>query len=112
MKKPINTSGEFCFLMTSVQKNMKNVKRFSFLRFIWILITLIMFICAVVMVFTFYVDYHSNPTRMNVENDHAPISSLLFPPVTICPEVAHNTQKSKLFLEQLYGERISATTYL
>ncbi|KAM7342772.1 nach isoform 2-T2 [Cochliomyia hominivorax] len=43
----------------------------------------------------------SNPTRMNVENDHVPISSLIFPPTTICPEVMYNMQKSKAFLQTL-----------
>ena len=58
------------------------------------------------MVFTFYVDYRSNPTRMNVENDHAPIASIFFPPVTICPEVIYNTQKAKHYLETLYEEML------
>lgn len=60
-----------------------------------------MLMCAIIMVYTFYVDYRSNPTRMNVENDHAPIASTLFPPTTICPEVMYNMQKSKAFLETL-----------
>lgn len=60
-----------------------------------------MFACAVVMVFTFYVDYRSNPTRMNVENDHAPTAGVLFPATTICPEVLNNREKSKAYLETL-----------
>ncbi|XP_065368706.1 sodium channel protein Nach [Calliphora vicina] len=82
-------------------KYTKDKETNKYIRFIWMLITLLMFICAVVMVVTFYVDYRSNPTRMNVENDHAPISSLIFPPTTICPEVMYNMQKSKEFLETL-----------
>ncbi|XP_061402428.1 sodium channel protein Nach [Musca vetustissima] len=73
----------------------------KYIRFLWYLITVIMFICAIVMVFTFYVDYRSNPTRMNVENDHAPIDSILFPATTICPEVFNNIEKSKAYLETL-----------
>ena len=71
-----------------------------------------MFICAIVMVVTFYVDYRSNPTRMNVENDHAPIASILFPPVTICPEVMYNTQKTKHYLETLYEEMPKVFFYI
>uniref|UniRef100_A0A1I8N521 Sodium channel protein Nach n=1 Tax=Musca domestica TaxID=7370 RepID=A0A1I8N521_MUSDO len=73
----------------------------KYIRFLWYLITLIMFICAIIMVFTFYVDYRSNPTRMNVENDHAPIDSILFPATTICPEVLYNLEKSKAYFETL-----------
>ncbi|XP_030388345.1 sodium channel protein Nach [Scaptodrosophila lebanonensis] len=70
-------------------------------RFVWILISLVMFICAIIMVHTFYIDYRSNPTRMNVENDHTPVTTIYFPPVTICPEVLFNTQQSKAFLQTL-----------
>ncbi|KAH8291358.1 hypothetical protein KR054_010966 [Drosophila jambulina] len=70
-------------------------------HFVWLLISLVMFICAVVMAHTFYVDYRSNPTRMNVESDHTPVTNLYFPPVTICPDVLFNMQKSKAFLETL-----------
>ncbi|XP_073813207.1 nach [Musca autumnalis] len=73
----------------------------KYIRFLWYLITLFMFICAIVMVFTFYVDYRSNPTRMNVENDHAPIESILFPATVVCPEVLNNMEKSKAYLETL-----------
>ncbi|SPP72777.1 blast:Sodium channel protein Nach [Drosophila guanche] len=70
-------------------------------HFVWLLISLVMFSCAVAMAHTFYVDFRSSPTRMNVESDYTPINSLYFPPVTICPEVLFNMQKSKAFLETL-----------
>ncbi|XP_050324973.1 sodium channel protein Nach [Bactrocera neohumeralis] len=70
-------------------------------RFIWLLITLIMFICAISMVYTFYMSYRSNPTRMNVEKDHAPIDSLIFPAVTICTETLYNIQKAKSYIGTL-----------
>ncbi|EDW33593.1 GL11823 [Drosophila persimilis] len=70
-------------------------------HFVWLLISLVMFSCAVAMAHTFYVDFRSNPTRMNVESDFTPLSNLYFPPVTICPEVLFNMQKSKAFLETL-----------
>ncbi|XP_053966053.1 sodium channel protein Nach [Anastrepha ludens] len=70
-------------------------------RFIWMLITLLMFICAIVMVITFYLDYRSNPTRMNIATDNAPVESLTFPAVTICPEALHNVQRIKVYLETL-----------
>ncbi|KAH8372850.1 hypothetical protein KR009_006574 [Drosophila setifemur] len=70
-------------------------------HFVWMLISLVMFICAVVMAHTFYIDYRSNPTRMNVESDFTPVNNLYFPPVTICPDVLFNMQKSKVFLRTL-----------
>uniref|UniRef100_A0A1I8PAZ4 Sodium channel protein Nach n=1 Tax=Stomoxys calcitrans TaxID=35570 RepID=A0A1I8PAZ4_STOCA len=73
----------------------------KYIRFLWYIITLVMFACAITMVFTFYVDYQSSPTRMNVENDHAPTASVLFPATTICPEVMNNMEKSKAYLETL-----------
>ncbi|XP_037955002.1 sodium channel protein Nach [Teleopsis dalmanni] len=73
----------------------------NIVRFIWILIIIIMFICAITMVCTFYIDYRSNPTRMNVENDHAPISNLLFPAVTVCPEVLFSGQRSTNYVQTL-----------
>ncbi|XP_052838642.1 sodium channel protein Nach isoform X2 [Drosophila gunungcola] len=68
---------------------------------VWLLISLVMFCCAVVMAHTFYMDYRSSPTRMNVESDHTPVSNLYFPPVTICPDVLFNMQKSKAFLKTI-----------
>ncbi|KAH8298558.1 hypothetical protein KR044_011688 [Drosophila immigrans] len=68
---------------------------------VWILISLVMFICAIVMAQTFYADYRRSPTRMNVESDHTPVSKLFYPPVTICPEVLFNMAKSKAFIETL-----------
>ncbi|XP_017108335.2 sodium channel protein Nach [Drosophila bipectinata] len=70
-------------------------------HFVWLLISLVMFICAVVMARTFYIDFRSNPTRMNVESDNTPVSNLYFPPVTICPDVLFNMQKSEAFLKTL-----------
>lgn len=70
-------------------------------RFMWLLITLLMFLCAIAMVLTFYMEYRSNPTRMNAENDRTPISSLMFPPTTICAEAMYNINKSIKFLETL-----------
>ncbi|KAH8420980.1 hypothetical protein KR222_000370 [Zaprionus bogoriensis] len=70
-------------------------------HFVWILISLVMFICAIVMAQTFYADYRRSPTRMNVESDHTPVSRLFFPPITICPEVLFNMDKSRAFLETL-----------
>ncbi|XP_017835494.1 sodium channel protein Nach [Drosophila busckii] len=70
-------------------------------RFVWMLISLVMFICGIVMAHTFYADYRRSPTRMNVESDHTPVSKLYFPPITICPEVLFNMDKSKAFLQQL-----------
>ncbi|EDV55726.1 sodium channel protein Nach [Drosophila erecta] len=68
---------------------------------VWLLISAVMFICAVVMAHTFYIDYRSTPTRMNVESDNTPVSRLYFPPVTICPDVLFNMQKSEAFLNTL-----------
>ncbi|XP_069964472.1 sodium channel protein Nach [Bactrocera oleae] len=73
----------------------------KFVRFIWMLITLIMFICAILMVYTFYVSYRSNPIRMNIENDHAPVDSLIFPAITICTETLYNIQKAKSYIATL-----------
>ncbi|EDW10533.2 uncharacterized protein Dmoj_GI18494 [Drosophila mojavensis] len=70
-------------------------------HFVWILISIVMFICAIVMTLTFYADYRSSPTRMNVENDHTPVSRLYFPPITICPEVLFNMDKSKAYIDSL-----------
>ncbi|XP_011187206.2 sodium channel protein Nach [Zeugodacus cucurbitae] len=70
-------------------------------RFIWMLITLIMFICAILMVYTFYMSYRSNPTRMNIEKDHAPVDSIIFPAVTICPETLYNIEQAKSYLATL-----------
>ncbi|XP_037716564.1 sodium channel protein Nach [Drosophila subpulchrella] len=70
-------------------------------HFVWLLISLVMFICAVVMAHTFYMDYRGSPTRMNVESDNTPVNNLYFPPVTICPDVLFNMQKSKAFLSTL-----------
>ncbi|EDV37462.1 nach, isoform A [Drosophila ananassae] len=70
-------------------------------HFVWLLISLVMFICAVVMARTFYIDFRSNPTRMNVESDSTPVNTLYFPPVTICPDVLFNMQKSEAFLQTL-----------
>jgi len=50
---------------------------------------------------TFYMDYRSSPTRMNVESDNTPVNRLYFPPVTICPDVLFNMQKSEAFLNTL-----------
>lgn len=69
---------------------------------VWKLISVVMFICAIVMTHTFYADYRSSPTRMNVENDHTPVSKLYFPPITICPEVLFNMDKSKAYIESLW----------
>ncbi|XP_068147632.1 LOW QUALITY PROTEIN: sodium channel protein Nach [Drosophila tropicalis] len=71
-------------------------------HFIWLLISLVMFICAIVMAQTFYADYRSNPTRMNVESDHTPVNYLYFPPITICPDVLFNMEKSQAFLQTLH----------
>ncbi|XP_017077784.1 sodium channel protein Nach isoform X2 [Drosophila eugracilis] len=68
---------------------------------VWLLISLVMFICAVVMAHTFYMDYRSSPTRMNVDSDHTPVNNLYFPPITICPDVLFNMQKSEAFLKTL-----------
>lgn len=70
-------------------------------HFVWILISVVMFICAIVMAQTFYADYRRSPTRMNVESDHTPVSKAFFPPITICPEVLFNMDKSKGFIEKL-----------
>ncbi|XP_017492072.1 PREDICTED: sodium channel protein Nach [Rhagoletis zephyria] len=70
-------------------------------RFVWLLITLAMLACAITMVITFYLDYRSNPTRMSIEKDTAPVESLTFPAVTICPEVLYNVAQTKRYLEAL-----------
>lgn len=70
-------------------------------HFVWILTTLVMFICGIVMAQTFYADYRRSPTRMNVESDHTPVSRLYFPPITICPEVLFNMEKSRAYLQTL-----------
>ncbi|EDV98370.1 sodium channel protein Nach [Drosophila grimshawi] len=70
-------------------------------HFVWILISVVMFACAIVMTQTFYADYRSSPTRMNVESDHTPVSKIYFPPITICPEVLFNMDKSRAFIETL-----------
>ncbi|XP_004517829.1 sodium channel protein Nach [Ceratitis capitata] len=73
----------------------------KFVRSIWMVITLIMFICAILMVINIYLDYRSNPTRLNIEKNHAPIESLTFPAVTICPETTFNVEQSKKYLGEL-----------
>lgn len=53
-------------------------------RICWAIIVSIMFIVSNVLVDVFWERYKTNPTRVNVDTNHAPISELNFPAITIC----------------------------
>lgn len=50
----------------------------------WAIIVSIMFILSNVLVDVFWERYKTNPTRVNVDTNHAPLSELNFPAITIC----------------------------
>ncbi|XP_063706173.1 sodium channel protein Nach-like [Culicoides brevitarsis] len=50
----------------------------------WSIIVICFFVFANVLVSVFWQRYTSNPTRVNVDTNHAPLSLLYFPAVTIC----------------------------
>lgn len=50
----------------------------------WAIIVLGMFITSNVLVDVFWERYKTNPTRVNVDTNHAPMAELNFPAITIC----------------------------
>ncbi|XP_067633154.1 sodium channel protein Nach [Eurosta solidaginis] len=69
-------------------------------RTIWIIIILLSLVAAISMVYSFYMQYRNNITRMTIEN-YIPIETLAFPAVTICPEAMFNVAESKRYLATL-----------
>ncbi|XP_055918706.1 sodium channel protein Nach [Eupeodes corollae] len=69
--------------------------------FIWMVIVVAMFSCAIAMVIVFYRDFSSNPIRMNIESDHTPLTNLIFPAVTLCPPTMYNLPAVKEIFQNL-----------
>lgn len=53
-------------------------------RICWAIVVLVMFIVSNVLVDFFWQRYKTNPTRVNVDTNHAPLTELNFPAITIC----------------------------
>ena len=53
-------------------------------RSFWTFIPIFCFICAITLMVTFLLRYKSNPTRINVDTNYAPISEIEFPAVIFC----------------------------
>lgn len=71
-------------------------------RLMWIGITLVSFITANTLISTFWSRYKSNPTRMNVETNYAPMAQISFPAVTFCSSDAISLGKVNEFVKTLY----------
>ncbi|CRL08251.1 CLUMA_CG020926, isoform A [Clunio marinus] len=53
-------------------------------RITWATITIICFICAIILMKTFLMRYKSNPTRINLKTSFGQINEIEFPAVTFC----------------------------
>lgn len=53
-------------------------------RIFWAIAVTFLFIMSMVLVNVFWERYKTNPTRVNVDTNHAPLSELNFPAITIC----------------------------
>lgn len=67
----------------------------------WIAITVGSFITANTLIATFWTRYKSNPTRMNVETNYAPISDITFPAITFCSSNLISIKKISAFVKTL-----------
>ncbi|XP_059611780.1 sodium channel protein Nach-like [Phlebotomus argentipes] len=67
----------------------------------WLIVTSTSLILAIMLVNTFWEEYKTNPTRMNVESVNVPISELDFPAVTFCNVNRIIIERTEEFAESL-----------